>query len=178
MLEREIYTIEPIAIKDSWRLCNFAVANADRLKRYFPKTLAHNLTPNLSEVFVSQKVKELEAKTEFLFTLKEKETRTIIGLIYVKKIDKALKQAELAYCIGYDYEGKGIISKTVRYISNWAHEELGLTILQIITHKTNIGSVKVAENNKYTWIKTLPKEHTPPNEAPLDMELYELHYER
>ncbi|WP_158975178.1 GNAT family N-acetyltransferase [Cellulophaga sp. L1A9] len=178
MFESDICTIEPITLKDSWRLCNFSIANAERLKRYFPKTLELNLTPNLSELFVNQKVKQWNAKTEFLFTLKEKENRTIIGLVYVKKIDKALKLAELAYCIDYNFEGKGITSKTVRYISDWAHRELGLNTLQIIAHRTNIGSVTVATNSNYKWIKTLPKEHTPPNETPLDMELYELHYER
>jgi ribosomal-protein-alanine N-acetyltransferase len=178
MFEDEIYTIEAIEAKDAWRICNFAVTNSDRLKRYFPTTLKLNLNPTLSEIFVAQKVKKFEHKTECLFTLKEKEKRTIIGLVYVKEIDHSLKTAELAYCIDYDYEGKGITSKTVRYISQWAHEKLGLTKLQIITHKTNKGSVKVATNNNYTWTKTLLKEHTPPNETALDMELYELDYEK
>ncbi|AIY12773.1 GNAT family N-acetyltransferase [Cellulophaga baltica] len=178
IIDCETHTIESISMKDNWRICNFAVTNTDRLKRYFPKTLKQNLTPTLSEIFVSQKVKDFKDKTEFLFTLKEKEKRTIIGLVYVKNIDYEIKRAELAYGIDYEYEGKGITSKTVRYISDWANKELGIETLQIIAHKTNTGSVKVAENNHYVWVKTLPKEHTSPNEAPLDMELYELHYER
>lgn len=178
MLDNEIFTIEGITVKDGWRICDFVVANSDRLKRYFPTTLKLNLTPTLSEIFVAQKVKQFENKTEFLFTLKEKESRTIIGLIYLKKIDWDKKVGELAYCIGYQYEGKGITSKTVQYISDWAFTEMKIETLEIITNKTNLGSVGVAKNCGYKWSKTLLKEHTPPNEEPLDMELYELHHER
>ena len=40
--------------------------------------------------------------------------------------------------------------------------------------KTNLGSLKVALNNGFIWQRTLKKEFTSTNEAPLDMELYEL----
>ena len=49
---------------------------------------------------------------------------------------------------------------------------------QIIAHKTNIGSCKVAEKCGFEWKKTLLNEYTPPNESPLDMELYELEHEK
>jgi len=172
------HTIEAIQPKDAWRVCDFVIANADRLKRYFPKTLAANLTPELATVFVSKKIKQFEAKEEFLFTLKEKEARTIIGLLYVKEIDWLTKKDELAYCIGYQYENKGIISKTVQYIYNWAFTVMNLQTLEIITHRTNLSSVSVAKKCGFTWVKTLEKEHTPPGEIALDMELYELNYER
>lgn len=178
MLDNQSFTIEGISVKDGWRICNFVVSNSDRLKRYFPTTLESNLTPALSEIFVTQKVKQYENKIEFLFTLKEKEDRSIIGLIYLKKIDWNKKTGELAYCIGYQYEGKGITTKTVQYISDWAFNEMHLNTLEIIAHKTNLGSVVVAKNCGYKWSKTLLKEHTPPNEEPLDMELYELYHER
>ena len=114
-------------------------------------------------------------KEEYLFKLKEKKDRTIIGLVFLKEIDWGNKQAELAYCIGYQYEGKGFTTQSVRAISAFAIETLGLSSLQIIAHKTNVGSIKVAENCGYSWQDTLVKEHTPPGEDPLDMELYELY---
>ena len=55
---------------------------------------------------------------------------------------------------------------------------MGLKTIQIISHKTNFGSVKVAENNGFIWKKTLQNEFTPTNETPLDMELYELYIEK
>ena len=174
-LDFKNYFIEPIVEKDAWKLCDFIISNAERLKRYFPQTLEQNLTPDLSAIFVAKKVREFNAKEEFLFKLKEKENRTIIGLVYIKELDWDKKQAELAYCIAYQFEGMGIITNSVKILSAHVFDKLGLKTLQIIVHKTNTGSVKVAENCGYTWQQTLLKEHTPPGENALDMELYELY---
>lgn len=171
------YYISPIELKDAWNICNLIVANEDRLKRYFPKTLEQNLTPDLSNIFVEKKVKQFEVKEEFLFTVKEKESNKLVGLVYLKELDWTKKQGEFAYCIDYNVEGKGIMTEAIQQLSEYAFENLGIETLQIIVHKSNIGSVKVADNCNFTYIKTLKNEHTPPGEAPLDMDLYELYKE-
>lgn len=169
------YYIDPIHEKYAWRLCDFCTINDERLKRYFPKTLEQNLTPDLSKYFVERKVKQFQEKEEFLFVLKEKENHTLIGIIYVKELDWEKKQAELAYAIGYQVAGKGYMTETVKAISKWAFEALQLNTLQIIVHQANTASIRVAEKCGYTWQKVLKAEHTPPGEPPLDMELYELY---
>jgi ribosomal-protein-alanine N-acetyltransferase len=174
-LNFESYHITPINLKDGWTLCNFAVANEDRLKNYFPKTLEQNLTPDLSNSFVTKMVKQFEAKEVFLFTLRETETNKLVGLVYIKEVDWNKKQGEFAYCIDYTVESKGLMTEAVKQLSDYAFETLGLETLQIIVYKNNIGSVKVAENNNFTWIKTLENEFTPPGKSPLNMELYELY---
>lgn len=174
VLDFDHYYIEPIQEKDSWKLCDFVVSNAERLKRYFPQTLEQNLTRDLSRYFVEKKVKQFRTKEELLFKLKHKEHRTIIGLVYIKKLDYHKRQAELAYCIGYQFEGKGWMTQTIKAVSDYAFKVLELENLQIIVHRTNRGSIKVAEKCGYQWRTILMKEHTPPNEPALDMELYEL----
>lgn len=171
------YYISPIHPKDGWNVCNFTIANEDGLKRYFPKTLEQNLTPDLSDIFVKKKVKQFESKEEFLFILRENETKKLVGLIYIKEIDWDKKQGELAYCIDYNFEGKGLTTEAIKLLSDYAFETLGLETLQIIVHKSNIASVKIAINNNFTWIKTLKNEFAPPGESPLNMELYELYKE-
>ncbi|MBQ4913533.1 GNAT family N-acetyltransferase [Maribacter sp. MMG018] len=167
-----IFEINPVQEKDAWRICDFTTVNATRLKRYFPKTLEATLTPELSAIFVAQKVKEFQDKTEFLFVVKNKIERTVAGLVYVKSLDYQKLEAELAYCIGYQYEGLGITTKIVQHLTNWSFDKLKLNQLRIIVHKTNIGSVRIAEKCGYIWKETLPNEHQPPEEALLDMELY------
>jgi len=168
------YIIEPIHEKYAWRICDLVTVNSDRFKRFFPKTLEQNLTPDLSNYFVTQKVRQFARKEEFLFVLKELEYRTVIGLVYIKELDWVKKEAELAYCIGYQFEGKGYTTQSIQTLSNYAFDELGLKTLQIIVHKSNQASIRVAEKCGYIWKKTLLKAFTPPNENPLDMELYEL----
>ncbi len=144
------YSIAPIQAKDAWRLCDLMVSNSDRFKDYFPETLKENLTPTLSELFVAKKVKEFSNKEEFLFTIKENTNRTIIGLMYVKELQKRKGQGELAYCIGYQNTGKGIISKATHKIINWCFKEIYLDTLQIIVNRSNIASVRVDEKNLFT----------------------------
>lgn len=172
------FQINPISERDGWRLCDFIASNTDHLRRYFPNTVASNLTPDLSNLFVQQKVSEFANGKEFLFTLKEHEQRTIIGLVYVKDIDRIKKEAEIAYCIGYPFKNNGFATIAVEAISNWAITRQNLLSLKIIVHKSNTGSIKVATNCGYLWERILVKEHTPPNEEPLDMELYLFKHER
>ena len=169
------FEINPIHEGDAWKTCDLMVANADRFKRYFPSTLAQNLNPTLSQLFVEKMVKEFDNREVFLFTLKHSETRKLAGLIYIKELDWEKKQGEFAYCIGYTFEGQGLTSKEVKALSKHAFTDLGLETLQIIAHKENIPSVTVATKNNFEWQKTLIGSYTPPGEQPLNMELYELY---
>jgi len=171
----KMFEINPIHAGDAWKICNLMVANADRFKSYFPGTLAQNLNPTLSQLFVETKLKQFESKEEFLFTLKHSETRELVGLIYIKELDWDLKQGEFAYGIGYPFEGQGLTSKAITLLSEYAFNDLGLETLQIVAHKDNFGSVNVATKNNFTWQKTLVYEFTPVGRPPLDMELYELY---
>ena len=176
-IEFDNYSIAPIHAKDAWRLCDLMVSNSDRFKNYFPGTLKENLNPTLSEFFVAKKVKEFQNKEEFLFTVKENTNRAIIGLVYVKELQKRKGQGELAYCIGYQNKGKGLMSTIINKVIPWCFKDADLDTLQIIAHKSNASSIKVAENNNFIWKETLPKSHKIHNGDLVDMELYELYRE-
>lgn len=173
----DVFHIFKIHEKDAWSLCDLATVNEDRFLLYFPKTTEQNMTPDLSKHFAKKKRQEFDAKEEFLFTVKPRESRKVIGLVYIKELDWEKKQGELAYCIDYNYEGKGISSAVVSELTDYAFSSLGLETLQIIVHKTNLASVKLAEKCKFIRIKTLPEEYTPRSGKPMDMELYERYKE-
>lgn len=160
--------------KDAKNLNELMVSNAERFKRYFPQTLSSNLTLEDSAHYIDTKTSELESNVCYTFAIKEKATENIAGLIVIKKVDFETRQAELAYGIGAEYEGMGLVTFAVKEISNFAFNELNLNTLQIISHKTNLGSVKVAVKSGFVWQRTLPNEFTPTDELPIDMELYEL----
>jgi ribosomal-protein-alanine N-acetyltransferase len=168
------FEINAIHHGDAWKICDFCIANTDRFKNYFPSTLAQNLNPTLSQLFVETKLINFERKAEFLFTLKHSETRELAGLIYIKELDWEKKQGEFAYCIGYTFEGQGLTTKAIKALSKYAFDELKLEILQIIVHKDNLPSINVALNTNFKWQKTLANEFAPLGKTPLDMELYEL----
>ncbi|HEX8577824.1 MAG TPA: GNAT family N-acetyltransferase [Flavobacterium sp.] len=170
-----ISLLEPI---DTNQLYEFVMSNNERLQRYFPVTLASTSTLKKTTEYIVVKNKQIEERTNFTFAIRDKNSLKIIGLIIIKKIDWDKGQAEFAYCIDSQFEGKGLTSFAVKEITKFAFDELGLKTLQIISHKTNSGSIKVAEKNGFVWQRTLPNEFTPTNETPLDMELYELYNEK
>jgi ribosomal-protein-alanine N-acetyltransferase len=165
--------IEKLKLTDSVELHNFILSNTERLKKYFPVTLSNNSTLEKTTEYIVTKNREIEERSNFTFAIRN-EKSIIIGLMILKKIDWTTKMGEFAYCIGSNYEGKGYTSKAVNEMMQFALNELQLKTLQIIAHKTNIGSCKVAEKSGFTWKRTLLNEFTPENETPLDMELYEL----
>lgn len=174
MFEFDKYTIDTIHNTDAISLSELMVSNSERFQRYFPGTLAQNLTVEASTEFIAKKIKEFDSKNEFLFTINEA-TKVVVGLVYIKELDWNRKQGEFAYCIGEGHGGKGLTTNAVKYLSEYAFNRLGLEVLQIIVHQDNLPSVNVAKNGDFTWQRTLLNEYTPPNETPLDMELYELY---
>jgi [ribosomal protein S5]-alanine N-acetyltransferase len=172
------YIINPLNSNDAKQLNQFIFENSERLKRYFPVTLLSNATLEKSMEYIAIKNTEINEKTNFTYAIRDKNNQEIAGLIILKKIDWDKKQGEFAYCIGSQFEGQGLTSFAVAEMTKFAFEELNLKILQIMAHKTNLGSIKVAENNSFVWQRTALNEFTPTNEAPLDMELYELNNEK
>lgn len=168
------YSIAPIQQKDAWRVCNFVVANEEYIRNDFPETVKANLTPTLSELFVAKKEKHFLNQEEFLFTLKENTHRSIIGLVFIKALNKQKKQAELAYCISYQYTGKGLMTKTSLEIINWAFNQNEIDKLQLMVHESNNASIRIAEKCGFDFITVLKKEHKRYNGEVVDMRLYEL----
>lgn len=178
MITANSFYIDFLKPEEAKSLSKMMLSNQDNFKRYFPITLAKNKSLEDSLNFIEEKNIQNQDKTEFTFGIKDKLTSEIAGLIIIKEINWETKQGEFAYCISAEFENKGLMSKAIALTSKYGFEVLGFEKFQIIAHKTNIGSCKVAENCKFKWIKTLLNEYTPPNENPLDMELYELEYER
>lgn len=174
MILNENFIINQLKSADARQLHQFIFENRERLKRYFPVTLSSNETIEKSIDYIAVKNKEIQEKTNFTFAIRAIESQEIAGLIIIKKINWTTKTGEFAYCIGGNFKGKGLVTKAVAVMTKFAFDELHLQTLQIISHKTNLASVKVAENKGFIWQKTLLNEFTPINESPLDMELYEL----
>lgn len=171
------YIINPLNPTDAKQLNQFILDNSEHLKRYFPVTLSSNTSLEKSIEYIAIKNKEIEEKINFTFAIRDKNDQEIAGLMILKKIDWDKKQGEFAYCIGSQFEGKGLTSFAVAEMTKFAFD-LGLKTLQIMAHKTNLGSIKVALNNGFVWQRTALNEFTPVNESPLDMELYELYNEK
>lgn len=170
----EHITIAELAATDALQLNKLLVSNTERFIRYLPKTLAENRTLANTKSYIEKKIEATKTKEEFVFVIKDKYAVQIAGLVILKNLDWEAKQGEFAYCIGKQFKGKGLMSEAIKATCNFAMTNLGLKTLQILSHKSNLGSVNVAVNSGFIWKETLPQEFKPLNEPALDMELYEL----
>ncbi len=178
MIKFDTFNIDFLKIEDAKNLSEMMISNSERFTRYFPITLSKNTSFENSQKYILEKSIECQSKTEFTFSIKDIVSNKIAGIVIIKEINWETKQGEFAYCIDFNFENKGLMSKAIYNLSKYAFETIGIEKLKIIVHKDNIGSLKVAKKCNFIWQKTLLNEYTPPNELPLDMELYELNYEK
>ena len=178
MINLDSFKIDFLNSNDAKNLSEMMVSNSEKFKRYFPITLSKNTSTEASQKYIIDKQIKFELKSEFTFAIKENVSNQIAGIIIIKEINMETKKGEFAYFIDFNYENKNLMSKGIAAISRYAFVNIGLEKLQIIVHKDNIGSLKVAQKCNFIWQKTLLNKYTPPNELPLDMELYELSHEK
>ena len=116
----DTFYIEHLQYDDALHLNKLLVSNTERLKRFLPKTLAANRTLESTKSYIISKIEAMQSNTEFVFTIKDKYTRNIAGLVILKNLDWDKKQGEFAYCIGEKFEGKGWMSEAVKATSKYA----------------------------------------------------------
>ena len=72
-----------------------------------------------------------------------------VGSIRLKNIDLINKKADLGYCIGEEYLGRGIATECVRLIINYAFHSFDLRLNEVIAYvfPENKASIRVLEKN-------------------------------
>ena len=69
----------------------------------------------------------------------------IVGVVSYNKILKSLKKVEIGYWLSSKYQGKGIITKSVECLINYAFDKLEMEKVQIAVATENYPSQKVCE---------------------------------
>jgi RimJ/RimL family protein N-acetyltransferase len=72
----------------------------------------------------------------------------LIGTIGLMGVDDG--RGEIGYWIAAPERGRGVATRAVRLLSDWARTELGLTELAILAHRDNRPSQRVAERAGFT----------------------------
>jgi RimJ/RimL family protein N-acetyltransferase len=61
------------------------------------------------------------------------------------ELDREPGYGEIGYWVAAEARGRGVATRAVRMLADWAREELGLTKLEVLPHKDNLPSRRVAE---------------------------------
>ena len=172
MIQETEFDITFLKAEDSENLYQLFKENKSIFQEYFPVTLSQNKTKAATAEYIAEKQKEEYDKTEFTFAIHTKVHPEIAGLVILKEIDLENKEAEFAFCLSKRFQGRGWVAQAVSQMIDFAFVNHHISTFKIITHKSNLKSIVVAEQNGFKWIKTLEKEFKPAQEKARDMELY------
>jgi ribosomal-protein-serine acetyltransferase len=123
--------------------------NRNRIIKTFPVTVSNCIDLKTTKEFISKNTKTEKDKTGYYFYVRNLKTNNLIGYIGIKKIDYHISKCELFYFIDKDFEGKGIISKSVSEVIDFCFKELKMNKIFICTSKINKGSQQIALKNGF-----------------------------
>jgi RimJ/RimL family protein N-acetyltransferase len=69
----------------------------------------------------------------------------LLGSFSVMELDHEPGFGEIGYWVAAEARGRGIATRAVRLLADWARDELSLTRIVILPHKDNTASRRVAE---------------------------------
>jgi RimJ/RimL family protein N-acetyltransferase len=69
----------------------------------------------------------------------------LLGSFGLMELDREPGYGEIGYWVAAEARGRGVATRAVRMLADWAREELGLTKLEVLPHKDNLPSRRVAE---------------------------------
>lgn len=123
-------------------LFNLIGRNREHLGRWFP-WVEQTKTPEDSEVFVRESLEQFSRDGSFQLGIwLDGELTGVIGL---QNISRQFRSTEIYYWLGSDYEGRGIMIKTCRYLCSYLFGALNLNRVEIRCSETNLKSRAVPE---------------------------------
>jgi RimJ/RimL family protein N-acetyltransferase len=77
------------------------------------------------------------------------ENGRLAGSFGLMEIDRERGFGEIGYWVAAEARGRGVATRGTRLLHDWAVRELGLTTLEILPHRDNAPSLRVAERCGY-----------------------------
>ena len=97
-----------------------------------------------AETWIAQSAEDAQAgRTATLLAFDP--DRGLLGSFSVMEIDRARGYAEIGYWVAAEARRRGVATRAVTLLRDWAHAELGLGLIEILTHRDNGPSRAVAE---------------------------------
>ena len=115
-----------------------------------PEVTRYLTWPVHANVDVTQRVikswiKGYEEESCFNWVIEYKGTQKVIGSIAVVKLDEVVKSAEVGYCLGKTYWGKGIMTEALKVVMDHLFDVVGLNRVAAYHDIHNPASGRVME---------------------------------
>jgi len=103
--------------------------------------------------YIKKKMHGIADGTDAFFSI-IRDNNIVVGIIDLHCIDSKNKKAEIGYWIQSKFKNRGIMTKSVRKVCEYAFENSGLNKLSLFADVKNIGSNAVARHARFSYLAT------------------------
>ena len=168
----ENYIIEPLEITDAKAFFELIINNKKRLETFFAGTVGSTKTLSDTENYCQEMMMNREQKSYFPYIIKSIDTKEFIGLVDVKNIDWQIPKAELGYFIDSNFEGKGVVTKSVHHVIQYLINEFQFQKLFCRVNAENLGSIQIALKNDFELEGTIRRDYRTSSGEVVDLNYY------
>lgn len=123
-----------------------------------------------AEEFITRNLENTDAKAQAFGVFENGELIGCTGFVVREEFDIA----EIGYWIDKDHQGKGIVTKVTRALTEYAFMTLGVSTVEIRAAALNLRSRAVAERLKFELIERRKDEHPLPKGIIDDLVIYSM----
>jgi RimJ/RimL family protein N-acetyltransferase len=98
-----------------------------------------------AEAFIASSAEDAAAGRAVNLLAVDARDDRLLGSFSVMELDRAPGFGEIGYWVAAEARGRGVATRAVRLLADWARDELGLTRIEILPHRDNAASRRVAE---------------------------------
>lgn len=136
---------KPLSTKDAKEIHSFS--SDEDVSRFIGWNLMISLEETIDHI---EKMIKREIEGTYLYaSIALKATNTVIGTAMIFNFNKEANHAEIGYVLHKDFWGNGYGTETVKLLIDFAYSILKLHKIHANVVDTNLGSVKVLENNGF-----------------------------
>ena len=143
------FLIRPLIESDAENFYGFIFNNKSRIASSAPNTVKSVTDAESARTFIRKRIELAELRELFSYTLFDNKTTLPVASMVIMNIDVTVPKGEIGYYVDGAYEGKGITTKFVGHICDYAFSRLGFNKLFMRIRETNTGSRRVAEKNNF-----------------------------
>jgi RimJ/RimL family protein N-acetyltransferase len=134
-----VITLRPMTAQDADAIT--AAAQDPEIPRWTRVPVPYRRADALS--WVAGAELELDAGVTIGWLAVDHEDR-LLASISVMEIDREARTGEIGYWVAREARGRGVATRAVRLVRDWAAAELGLSTIEIEVHEDNLASQAVA----------------------------------
>jgi RimJ/RimL family protein N-acetyltransferase len=171
-IEFENFIIRELEQGDAEPFYQFIERNRNRIAPSAPVSVKTVVDPESAKTFIRQRNELARNREKFTYILFTKSDNKPIANLVITNIDWTIPKGEIGYYIDGEYERKGITTRFVNHVCDFAFETLGFNKLFMRIGEENNGSKRVAEKNNFQMEGILHKDYRNGNDELVDVIYY------